>query len=112
LRFLVDENLGKSIVKGLRERGFTVQSVAEEIRGASDEEVVDLAKRHGKIIVTQDKDFGRLVIAFGVPGLILLRVRGRQEKLLRVLLDLLQRVQEFHGYITVVEEDRIRRRKL
>ena len=40
----------------LRRRGYHVQSVLVERRGASDEEVIENAIKRGKIIVAMDKD--------------------------------------------------------
>ena len=60
LKFLLDENIGFKVYRELQSRGYHVQSVIVEHRGASDEEVVETAISRGKIIVTMDKDFGYL----------------------------------------------------
>ena len=110
LRLLIDENLGATVVKGLRKLGFDVQSVAEEMRGARDEEVAQRAIEHRKIIVTKDKDFGRLALAYRVPGVLLVRITTRQEELLEAIKTVLS--ESLYGHITVLEEKRIRRRKI
>ncbi len=113
MKLLIDENVGKYVVQGLRKRGFHVQSVSELMRGASDEEVAHHARKEKKVIVTMDKDFGRIVLASKVPGVVLLRVPFLKEDLLKVMEEVLEKVKEFYGYITVVERGgRIRRRPI
>jgi len=51
VRIILDENIGLKVYHELRRRGYHVQSILEECRGASDEEVVMTATKRGKIIV-------------------------------------------------------------
>jgi len=58
VRVLADENVPKKAVEALRERGHDVLWVAEVAPGSKDEEVLALAIREGRILLTFDKDFG------------------------------------------------------
>ncbi len=61
-KLLADENVPLKAVEILREKGVDVASVTELSPGLKDREVLDLAGREGRIIVTFDKDFGELVV--------------------------------------------------
>ena len=76
-KLLADENVPLKAVEALRRKGVDVVSVIELSPGLKDREVLDLANREGRIIVTFDKDFGELVVRerARVKGLILLRFR-------------------------------------
>ena len=113
LKLLLDENIGRSVHKELKERGFDVQSIMQERRGIEDTEVIEIAKAHNKIMVTMDKDFGYLAISQNPPGLVLLRLRDpRVSGRLRAILRALELGEKLYGYITIVTETVIRRRPI
>jgi predicted nuclease of predicted toxin-antitoxin system len=60
VKLLLDENIGLRVYEELKRRGYEVQTVIEELCGASDEEVLRIALDRDKIVVTMDKDFGYL----------------------------------------------------
>ena len=76
MRFLADENVSRLVVDRLRIAGFDVASVGMTISGASDEVVLAAATREGRILVTEDRDFGELVIRqrIDVLGVVLLEL--------------------------------------
>jgi predicted nuclease of predicted toxin-antitoxin system len=76
MRFVVDECTGPAVAEWLRREGHDVLSVYEERRGISDDEVLALAVRESRVIVTNDKDFGEMVFRHGSRhrGVILLRL--------------------------------------
>ncbi len=59
--FLADENIPVETVGILRQKGVDIISIAEVSPGLSDREILDLASKQGRIIITFDVDFGRLV---------------------------------------------------
>lgn len=75
LKFLADEDCDSAIVRALREAGHDIKTIKEVMMGASDQEVISLALRESRILLTEDKDFGQLVFASTVesPGVILFR---------------------------------------
>ena len=79
MRFLADENIPLKAVRILRDLGLDIVPVASLRRGMSDEEVADVAQREGFVIITFDKDFGRMVFKQKrrVPGVVLLRVKPK-----------------------------------
>jgi predicted nuclease of predicted toxin-antitoxin system len=82
MRFLADESCDFAVVRRLREEGFEVAAVAEITPRAEDSDVVDLAVREQRILLTEDKDFGQLLFAYGqsAPGVVFLRYPAQARK--------------------------------
>lgn len=60
MKFLVDENLPPRLAAWLSALGHDAIHVGQcGLLGAGDDAVAELAAREGRIIVTQDADFGR-----------------------------------------------------
>ena len=59
MRFLADESCDFGIVRALRAAGHDVKAVAEAALGAADAVVLELAARERRVLLTEDKDFGR-----------------------------------------------------
>lgn len=75
-RLLTDENVHPGVVSFLRENGDDVLDVKEEkMSGVPDEKLSRHAEEENRVIVTHDRDFGRLLIAQGTlsVGVIYLR---------------------------------------
>jgi len=69
MRFLADESCDSRVVQALRAAGHDVLAVVEASPGAPDASVLEEAHRSGRILLTEDRDFGRLVHAgHGPPG--------------------------------------------
>ena len=66
------------MVRGLRAAGHNVVALSEVASRSVDREVLDQAVREGRILITEDKDFGRLVFGGGLDsaGVILIRYPG------------------------------------
>lgn len=75
MRFLADESCDFAVVRTLRSERYDVLAVSEARPGVEDQYIIELAKQEGRILLTEDKDFGRLVYLAGAPevGVILLR---------------------------------------
>jgi len=113
LKILLDENIGLKVYSDLRRRGYKVQSILVEGRGASDEKVIETAIRHHKIIVTMDKDFGYLAQAYRPLGVIILRLKDpRISNRTRVILRILSLGEQLYGYITIATEKQVRKRPI
>lgn len=118
MKFLVDMPLSPTLAKWLIDAGHdAVHASALGMSRAPDTEIMSRAKEEGRIVVSADLDYPRL-LALGQalePGLILFRggdwsdadVIVRMRELLRSL-----SAVEFEQSILVVERDRVRRRRL
>lgn len=72
---LADENIHPDLVQSLKEAGFDITSIAEMGKfGLPDEDVLKEATKAGRVVLTHDSDFGRMVF-FGADfvGIIYLR---------------------------------------
>jgi predicted nuclease of predicted toxin-antitoxin system len=65
VRFLADESCDFAVVRALRSAGHDVIAVAEIAPRADDASVAEMAAREGRVLLTEDKDFGQLVYAKG-----------------------------------------------
>lgn len=76
MKFAADECCDAVLVAGLRNDGHDVWYARESVPGADDEKVLRYALANERILLTEDKDFGELVVRLGLPawGIILLRM--------------------------------------
>jgi len=115
MKFLVDECTGTSVVAYLRDEGYDAVAVAEVMHKADDEEILGRAVSEGRIVVTNDKDFGEMVFRSGQAhrGVILLRLRDeRAENKVRTMKVVLAQVGErLQNHYVVATETGIRVRK-
>jgi len=112
MRFLADESCDFAVVSALRRAGFDVFCVSESTPRAEDSEVIGLALREERILLTEDKDFGRLVYSHGqeTPGVILLRFPTfARKQISRDVVNLVkQQGEKLAGSFVTVQPGRIR----
>jgi predicted nuclease of predicted toxin-antitoxin system len=116
LRWLVDECVSARLVNRLREAGHNVVYVLEVASGADDREITLLANRDGRLLLTDDKDFGELVIRqkLAVPGLVLMRLESDdfRHAWKRLNAAIGKFGNDLFGRYTVIEPARFRSRRL
>lgn len=61
VRLLLNENFPAPSTSLLRQFGFDVLSVAEEFAGMKDADVLSIAVREGRWLITFDRDYGGLL---------------------------------------------------
>jgi predicted nuclease of predicted toxin-antitoxin system len=112
IRFLADESCDFAVVRGLRRAGFDVVCISESTPRAEDSEVIGLALREERILLTEDKDFGRLVFSYGqeTPGVIFLRFPtfARKQISRDVVYLVKQQGEKLAGSFVTVQPGRIR----
>lgn len=117
-RLLADMNISPKTVQALRQRGWNILRVSDLLPAkAADQEILALARRESRVVVTQDLDFSALLALGGHdrPSLVTLRLSiSDPESVTRRLLDVLNRVeQELHeGRAVTIGDNSIRVRKL
>ena len=114
IRLLADENVPFPSIRRLRDAGCDVAEVA---RGASDVAVLSRAAVERRVLLTFDRDFGRLALGAHLPqpaGIVLFRLLPADPlEAAEILLPLLRRAPDrFEGRLTVVRRDRVRQRPL
>lgn len=116
MRLVADECVDGRLVAGLRASGHDVVAVRETSQGADDRSIVEMASRRRRILVTEDKDFGDLIVRHGlvVPGVVLLRYPGRDvgAVLKRLLAVIEHRHDDLRHLFVVVTPKRARIRTL
>ena len=112
LRFLADESCDFAVVRALRAEGYDVFAVSEVMRRSDDRELIDRAYREKRVLLTEDKDFGRLVFVSHADsaGVILLRFPGNLRRtLVQTIRQLVQEQGErLFGAFVVVQPGHIR----
>ena len=78
MNFIADESVDGPVIDRLRADRHDVIAVSELSPGVDDDEVLEIAAREGRILITGDKDFGELVYRLGraSAGVILIRLSG------------------------------------
>ncbi|MGH7059578.1 MAG: DUF5615 family PIN-like protein, partial [Stellaceae bacterium] len=104
------------VIARLRAGGFEVVSVDETRSGAPDTAVLEMANTNGCILITEDRDFGELVIRqrLGVRGVILLELDrlSNAAEADAVAAFVAVHADKLVGNLVVIEPGRIRLRPL
>lgn len=82
MNFVADESVDQQIVERLRQEGHAVRYIVETGPGTSDEDVLELARHEGAILLTADKDFGEMVFRQRqvTEGIIFIRLAGQSQR--------------------------------
>lgn len=112
MKFLVDENVGFSLIKYLREQGYDVKSVSELFPSRDDISIIQIAYQEERILVTNDKDFGYLIFKanFPPPSIILFRFNEEipSEKIIAIKTILNLPPEKIINHFIVASENKIR----
>ncbi len=118
-RFLADENISLLTVRHLRKLGYDVKDLSKEGKtGLTDEQLVNLAEKEERMIITFDLDFGEIYYfaAKTHVGIIVLRIRPQtiehaNEVLERFLKSRMIKEENLEKALIIVDEKRVRFRK-
>jgi predicted nuclease of predicted toxin-antitoxin system len=112
MRLLANENIPLDAVEALRVTGHDVLWIREEAPGSTDIEVMALAHKEERILITFDKDFGELAFRTKQPparGIILFRLPMISSAYIaKALVKVVRLRDNWDECFAVVEEDRIR----
>ncbi|MGO9256844.1 MAG: DUF5615 family PIN-like protein [Bryobacteraceae bacterium] len=118
MKFLIDMPLSPDLAQWLRAEGHdAVHAIELSMNRSPDLEILQAAAREGRVVITADLDYPRLLAELGStgPGLILLRSGNyseleSQDCVRRVLMSCAH--AELPRFVVVVDRERIRRRRL
>lgn len=114
MRFLTDENISPVIAAALQAAGHDVLTVTGTMASAPDHDVLAVAIRDARVIITEDKDFGELAFRDGLKpsGIIRLALPGYRpkEKAARLCAVLVNESEAVIGKALVIEPGRVRLR--
>lgn len=116
IKLLLNENFPLPAVAVLRQRGHDLLVIRETCAGSDDVEVMAMAVREQRWIVTFDRDYGELVFHRRLPpppAIILLRESSyRPSEPAEWLTTLLLKPQRFDGQFVVLSRSALRSRPL
>lgn len=116
MKFLADECCSASLVQNLRDEGHDVVYIMELHPSATDKEVLEKAYLEKRILITEDKDFGELVLRLKkkTHGVILLRFTIADQHLkwpkLKKLIEL--KPQTLSKKFVVIDKEKFRIQKI
>ncbi|MBN3035579.1 MAG: DUF5615 family PIN-like protein [Bacteroidales bacterium] len=116
MKLLANENFPFQSVRILRDAGYDITAAGTDFSGRLDNEIIEIAQRENRTILTFDKDYGELIFRKGYrpqAGVIFMRWDDFQpEEPGRYLIELFKSKQiQFEGFLTVVSVGTIRQRK-
>ena len=108
MRFLLDENADARLADHLRALGHDVTTIViDYTRSIEDADVLAIARAEGRILITNDRDFGELIISQKLPhaGVIYFRLRttALATKLERLEYVLTHHADELDQFLRVTE---------
>lgn len=116
IRLLTNENFPRPALLVLRAAAVDVESVAEQMPGASDRAVLEHAVQDGRWIVTFDRDYGELVFARKVaapPAIVFLRQGAYPPTWpAQAVLAAMAQANFVQGHLVVISDRAMRRRPL
>lgn len=116
MKYLADENVEKPIVDWLRNQGQDVYYVPEESPSLKDNDIIKIAQKEKRILITNDKDFGELVFRQNKvsKGIILIRASNESSSnKLELVKNVLKKVGDnLEEKFVVVNEAGIRLREI
>lgn len=116
MRIIADSNIQMSTVVALRADGHDVVWIMEREVDPGDKAILAEAFRSGRLVITLDKDFGKLAVADKLPhcGLVLLDetlTLSVQKTNVRRCLERYSKELESGAFLRVTSDGRVRRQK-
>lgn len=117
MKFIVDECIGPSVARWLKQNNYDAVSVYDSLQSSSDTTVLEFAAKDQRILITCDKDFGDMIFRNKMKhaGIILVRLMNDQPaNIILFIQDVLNNYtqQDLAHNFTVVTETSIRIIKL
>ncbi len=112
LKFLFDVGVSGKAEIWLKENGYDIKSIRDIDPCMSDKEILEIAVKEDRMIVTMDKDFGELIYKSGLvhSGVLLLRLEdaGSDKKLAIIQHILHNYSEEIFNKFCVFQKDTLR----
>ncbi len=115
MRILADENVDRPIVGWLRGQGHDVIEASIATPEALDVELIAISRREMRVLMTFDRDIGRLIQLESEPhpGVVYLRLRGAGPALWKAFQRTWPLIEQgIAGHLVTVRNEQVRRRPL
>jgi predicted nuclease of predicted toxin-antitoxin system len=114
-QFLIDENLSPLIASYLKILGYRAKTVPElNLKGKTDQEIIEFSKKNGWIIITGDQEFGLFFYEnFGEISIIVLKSLKQSVSSFKALINFLHKKKILKrinpkGWLVIVASRKIR----
>lgn len=111
-RFLFDVGVGKIVENWVKAQGYDVMAVRDINPKMPDVDILKMAEKERRVVVTMDKDFGELVFGSGKKhsGVLLLRLdEATSEEKLAVVKEILDKhLDDISGHFCVYHNQVLR----
>lgn len=118
IAFLADMNISPATVEQLKKSGWNIVRVSEIMdEKSTDIEIINYAREHNKVIITQDLDFSLLLAVRGYekPSVINISVdNARSDFITKRIVDVVALMEKelLEGIVVTVDETSVRYRNL
>ena len=114
IKFLANENFSGPSIEFLKLHGVDIKSIASDHPGISDEQVMEIASKDERTILTHDSDYGELIFKHGFKpkaGVVYFRIfEFEPADPAQLLLGIIKEDLDFTNRLTVISENSIRQR--
>ena len=116
MKILADESVDHPVFDYLKGKGFNIKHISFIKGGLQDADVLDMARKQKRILLSVDKDFGELAFRAKKPsyGIVLYRLSGltNSEKAEIIFRVFSERSSDMENNFVVVSKNQVRIRKL
>jgi predicted nuclease of predicted toxin-antitoxin system len=116
IKLLANENFPYKSIHYLRDKGFDIVSIGMDNPSIKDDEIMEIASKEERIILTFDRDYGELIFKHNYKpekGVIYLRLSEYEPELPGHIIEeiLLDKEIDVKSALTVVDKNGYRQRK-
>lgn len=116
MKFLADENFPQTSVRLLRAEGHEISSASLLYHGQPDENILSQAANEQSVILTFDRDYGKLIYQLNLPkpgGILYFRMQPlTPDEPAMLIFEMLRQNLQIEGLFTTFSRNRIRQRPI
>lgn len=115
--FVCDECVPQSIIQYLSKSWYEVFSIKDKVPWSTDEKVFEIVKENNAILITADRDFGKMIFLSPLAdyrsiGFMYLREIAFIEKMKKMIYLVLQKYNSLHGLFVTITTKKVRIRHI
>lgn len=115
IKLLANENIPMLSVQYLRNQGYDVRYISEDFPGITDKQVLSIAIKEKRIVITFDRDYGELIFKYKMrpeKGILYLRLNEFFPDYPGIIINNTLKSKEFcsENRLTIIDKNGIRQR--